>query len=233
MARGKWMARFARWHIWLGWLVAIPLVVWTASGLIMVARPIEEVRGTTLRTQPEKREALRGNPRPIAFRLDAAPQVIELRSYVQRGRAITLATAPDGTISRFDAETGASLPPLDEAEARAVVAASVKGGDRIAAMRAFSGEDAPVDYRRPDPVWQATLADGTRVYINRASGEVDAVRTRWWRLYDFMWGLHIMDLETREQPHNPLTVAFGTLALLGTVLGSVLLFRRRKARVGA
>ena len=233
MANGKWMQRFARWHIWLGWLIAIPLVLWTASGLIMVAKPIEEVRGTTLRLEPDEREPLRGNPRPIAFRLDGSPQVVELRSFVQRGRAITLATAPDGTITRYDAETGASLPPLDETEARAVVAASIRGGDRIAEMRAFDGDDTPFDYRRLEAVWQATLADGTRVYVNRATGEVDAVRTRWWRFYDLLWGLHIMDLETREQPHNSFTITFGMLALAGAVLGSILLFRRRKRRVRA
>ena len=157
MSNGKWMRRFARWHTWLGWLVAIPLVLWTASGLIMVAKPIEEVRGTTLRIDPDKREPLRGNPRPIAFRLDGSPQVVELRSFVQRGRAITLATAPDGTITRYDAETGAPLPPLDETEARAVVAASIRGGDRIAAMRYLQERQAAGEvvtgllYADPEP----------------------------------------------------------------------------------
>lgn len=233
MARGKWMARYARWHIWLGWLIAIPLVLWTASGVLMVAKPIEEVRGTTLRIEPKKRPALRANPRPFAFQLDGSEQVVELRSFVQRGRPVTLATAPDGKVTRYDAVTGDALPLLDEQEAREAVAAAVKGGDRIAAMRAFEGKGAPIDYRKPTPVWQARLADGTRVYVNRQTGEVEAVRTRWWRFYDFMWAIHIMDFETREQPHNPLTVTFGTLALLGSLLGSVLLFRRRKARVTA
>ena len=37
---------------WLGWLVGVPLILWTASGLFMVARPIEEVRGEHLRAKP-------------------------------------------------------------------------------------------------------------------------------------------------------------------------------------
>ncbi|ANY19827.1 hypothetical protein A6F68_01310 [Tsuneonella dongtanensis] len=233
MARGRWMQRYARWHIWLGWLVAIPMVLWTVSGLIMVAKPIEEVRGSDLRIEPDERPALKGNPRPIPFLLDGSPQVVELRSFVQRGRAVTLATAPDGRVSRYDAETGEAIPSLDEQEAREAIAASIKGGDKIAAMRSFEPNEVPFDFRRPSPVWQATLKDGTRVYINRDSGEIEAVRTRWWRFYDFMWGLHIMDTETREQPHNPLTIGFGSLALLGSLLGTILLFRRRKARVKA
>ena len=43
----------ARWHIRLGWLVGVPIVMWLATGLFMVARPIEEVRGTHLRLPVE------------------------------------------------------------------------------------------------------------------------------------------------------------------------------------
>ena len=45
MARGQWMRRYARWHIWLGWVVGLPVLMWTVTGLFMVARPIDEVRG--------------------------------------------------------------------------------------------------------------------------------------------------------------------------------------------
>ena len=52
MAARTIMHRFARWHIWLGWAAAIPLLVWTASGLFMALRPIDEVRGEELRRTP-------------------------------------------------------------------------------------------------------------------------------------------------------------------------------------
>ena len=29
MARRTLMHNYARWHIWLGWLVAVPLLFWT------------------------------------------------------------------------------------------------------------------------------------------------------------------------------------------------------------
>ena len=41
-----------RWHMWLGWLVGVPMLFWTVSGFIMVARPIEEVRATALLRDP-------------------------------------------------------------------------------------------------------------------------------------------------------------------------------------
>ena len=77
----------------------------------------------------------------------------------------------------------------------------------------------------------ATAADGTHVYIDDATGEVLALRTGGWRLYDAMWGLHIMDLQTREDTHHPILIAFAALSAIGASLGCVLLFRRRKARV--
>ena len=40
-----------RYHVWLGWLVGIPLLLWTVSGLVMVARPNDIVRGSDLRAE--------------------------------------------------------------------------------------------------------------------------------------------------------------------------------------
>ncbi len=230
MAHGAWMRRYARWHIWLGWLVSVPLLLWTLSGVAMVARPIEEVRGEHLRI-PVGPAALSRNPRPIDFQPGSTRPLVELRTFVQRGRAVTLARDSEGRVSRYDAATGALLPPLDEQEARDTVAATIRGGRSIVAMQAFAGERPPLDLRKSVPAWRATLTDGTHVYVNRDSGEIEAVRTRWWRIYDVLWGIHIMDLQTREDAHNPFTLAFGSLAFVGALLGFVLLFRRRKARV--
>jgi ABC-type Mn2+/Zn2+ transport system permease subunit len=59
------------------------------------------------------------------------------------------------------------------------------------------------------------------------------VRTRWWRTFDFVWGLHIMDLQTREDTHHPILIFFALLAVIGALFGCILMFRRRSARVGA
>ena len=46
-------AWIGRLHIWIGWLVAVPLLLWTVSGLFMVSQPIETVRGEHLKTKLE------------------------------------------------------------------------------------------------------------------------------------------------------------------------------------
>jgi hypothetical protein len=44
-------------------------------------------------------------------------------------------------------------------------------------------------------------------------------------------GLHIMDLETRDNFNHPTLIVFAALGVLGSLLGTILMFRRRKARV--
>lgn len=228
MARA--MRRFARWHIWLGWLTGVPLLIWTISGLFMVAQPIEEVRDTHLRR--ELARAALPAASEIAVRLPADRAVTRVSAAVENGRVVTRLTYADESVERFD-EAGRKLAPFSDVEARLLVAKAIVGGDKVLAVKATSADNPPMDLRQPVAAWQVTLADGTRVYVGRESGEIAAVRTRWWRVFDFMWGLHIMDLQTREDTHHPLLIGFSMLAVISSLLGVTLLFRRRKARVPA
>ena len=221
------MQQLARWHVWLGWLVAIPLLLWLASGLFMTLRPIEEVRGTHLRIERPAN--------PVRVRLaDGLSEALirEGRIADQRGRSVMIATYMDGSVHRIDlgAPGQTTLPPVDEAEARAAVRHAIRGGDAVAGVRLFDAAHPPLDLRKPLAAWQVTLADGTHVYVGRDSGEIEAVRTPYWRVYDFLWGLHIMDPAGREDSSNPFLWLFGAAALAGCLLGSILLFRRRRVR---
>lgn len=229
MAKAKAMRLFARWHIWLGWLAGVPLVLWSVSGLVMVARPIAEVRGTDLRRE------LAPVPLPadtdIAVRLSSSRErpVIGVSTKVEYGRVITRLTYADDSVERFDAG-GRKLAPFSDVEARLLVAREIVGGDKVQSVRPIDAAHPAPDFRQAIAAWQVTLTNGTHVYVGRDSGEIAAVRTRWWRIYDFFWGLHIMDLQTRENTHHPILIVFAVLALVSSVLGTTLLFRRRKAR---
>jgi hypothetical protein len=98
-----------------------------------------------------------------------------------------------------------------------------------AAMAVIGGQADP----HLIPAWQVAMTDGTRFYVDALSGEVVARRTRWWRFYDWMWGLHIMDLKTREDTHNPLVIGFAIVALVTSILALMMLpmtVRRRRKR---
>jgi hypothetical protein len=227
------MRILAKWHIWLGWLIGVPIAMWTASGLLMVAKPIEEVRGEHLRVEQPDIALPPSNPMPITLQLENAPPIRSYETRMQEERAVTFLTHMDGRVERYDAGTARLIEPLDATEARELVARQIIGGTDVASVRLFDADAVPFDFRRPVPVWQVALADGTHVYVGRDTGEIEAVRTRWWRWFDVAWGLHIMDLDEREDTSHPVLIAFAALALAGSVLGIVLLFRRRRARVRA
>jgi hypothetical protein len=228
MARGMIfrMRTLAKWHIWLGWLVGVPIVMWLATGLLMVSRPIDEVRGDHLRRE------MPASPLVIQGSALASPeaQLKEMRVVMQGGRAVAILTGLDESVRRVDFATGTTLPPLDAAAARALVAERITSGKDVARVRLFTADQTPFDFRRPLAVWQVALNDGTNVYVGRDTGEIEAVRTRWWRAFDFAWGLHIMDLSEREDTSHPILILFAALSLTGAVIGCVLMFRRRRAK---
>jgi hypothetical protein len=192
-----------------------------------VARPIEEVRGEHLRTKP----AALALTLPGSALATEDANLKEMRVIMQDGRAVAVLTDMDGAVSRVDFATGARIAPLDTAAARALVAREITGGDKVARVALYPADRTPFDFRRPLAVWQVALDDGTNIYVGRDTGEIEAVRTRWWRAFDFAWGLHIMDLSEREDTSHPILIIFAALSLTGAVIGCVLMFRRRKARV--
>nr|WP_298928783.1 PepSY domain-containing protein [uncultured Erythrobacter sp.] len=223
------MRLLAKWHIWLGWLVGVPIVMWIATGLFMVSKPIEEVRGNHLRIdQPQLPLIIEGSNLATE-----EMQIAEMRAVMQDGKATAILTTLDGITSRVDMATGEPIAPLTAADARALAARRIVGGDAVKSVTFFNADEVPFDFRRPMPVWRVALEDGAHVYIGRDTGEIEAVRTSWWRWFDFMWGLHIMDLSDREDTSHPILILFAALALIGSLFGLALMFRRRKARVVA
>jgi hypothetical protein len=225
MAR-RTMQRFARWHVWLGWLVGLPMLMWAVTGLFMVARPIEEVRGEHLRAEPAAID-----PAGVAFPAAIGEPVREARLVAQPGGPAWIVTSADGARWRYSAVTGAALAPVVRREAQAIATAAYAGDARLEALTYFPAGAAPAEARTSGAAWRGRFSDDTHVYIDDATGEVLALRTGQWRLYDVMWGLHIMDLKTREDSHHPVIVVFAALAAIGAALGCVLLFRRRRSRL--
>ncbi len=224
MGRPAIMRLLAKAHIWLGWLVGVPILMWTITGLVMVARPIEEVRG----------EHLRAAEMPIAPaglvlpRLTAPVASVEL--VAQPGGPAWIVTEAAGGRYRYSARDGGVLPPLTQAEALRTAEAAYAGDAKFSGIAYLPADAAPLDLRSPVASWRAQFADGTHLYVEDATGQVLAVRTPFWRVFDFMWGLHIMDLESREDTHHPVLVIFAALSTLGALIGCILLFRRRRSR---
>ncbi len=217
-------------HLWLGWLIAIPFLFWTVSGLWMVARPIEEVRGAHLRAEPLPL-VLTG--KVVAPATDGR-KILTARLEQRPWGAQWTIDYVDGGVGRFDPLTGQYLKRLTLHEARQVAEASYAGEASLAALHFVAAYRNPLELRRNRPAWEADFSDGAYLYLDADRGALLAVRTEQWRFYDFMWGLHILDPKMREDTHHPLLIVAATLAGVATLVGLVLLpmatrLRRRKA----
>ena len=84
------MRRLARWHIWLGWLIGLPLVMWTVTGLVMVARPIETVRGTHLRADTSQIDKSLPAQFALPAALDLSGRTIERIEILHEARTVAI-----------------------------------------------------------------------------------------------------------------------------------------------
>jgi hypothetical protein len=176
-----------------------------APPLVLAAPPVPPVVG----------------PRPVAS-LTLVPVGKEAR-WVVRYR--------DGGARLADPATGRLLPPLTAAAAAAILRARYRGEAAIAAVERTKADAPPVELRRPIESWRVVMDNGEHFYIDAATGEIVARRTARWRLYDFFWGLHIMDLDAREDINNGWLLGLGAVSLAAILMALILLpmtVRRRR-----
>ncbi|MBT3644151.1 MAG: hypothetical protein HN530_05065, partial [Gammaproteobacteria bacterium] len=60
--------------------------------------------------------------------------------------------------------------------------------------------------------------------------EITAVRSTRWRIWDLMWGLHIMDWQERDNIDNLPMKLFSILALISAISGIWLFFATWRTR---
>ena len=227
---------FYRLHIWLSWIVGLQVVIWIATGLFMALSPIEEVRGERLAKKPETLD-LRGvdrllPPAAVVARETKPVERLLLKTWV--GRPTYEIHYADGHAAMVDAGSGKRLTPLTAIAAEMAARAVYAGPEPDMIATRVDPKNIPLDFRRDEPAWAVRFIgdvvrkDGTIFYVSAETGEVLARRTPQWRLYDFMWGLHIMDYGGRTNFNTPWLAVISALSLISVLAGGALLFLRRR-----
>ena len=233
------MARSGLWakiHKWLALLMAVQILFWVASGLFFAAFPIERVRSEHMIAEQSAVPVDLAAAGAGLGRLTGAPaEKVELRSLL--GRPVALLTARNARPRLYDLASGRLVSPLTMAEAIVIAEADHDGAAR--ALRATRIAANDTEYRGVLPAWRVDFAeDNLSLYVAAETGAVTARRTTLWRVYDFLWGLHIMDWRGHEDFNTPLLIVAGFLALVMSIAGIVLLpsrlgftawLRRRRA----
>jgi len=95
-------------------------------------------------------------------------------------------------------------------------------------------QEAPgSEYRGRDlPLYKIESSDenskNINVYVDPYSAKIVAIRSNQWRIWDFMWGIHIMDWNERDNIGNIFLKVFSILALLSALSGIYLFFSVNK-----
>jgi uncharacterized iron-regulated membrane protein len=216
-------------HKWLALVVGVQLVAWSLSGLYMVVMDLDFIHGDPLVRNLEP-----------AFR--ANDQVVEtksLRSRFEDIRSIALRAAPDlgkpvyeiearDGVFLVDAATGELLSPLPAARIGDLARAYYAGNGAVARVSLIDTEAAkPTELQsRPLPLWRVDFDDwlDTTLYLHPDTGRLVTRRHRFWRWFDFLWSLHIMDYRDRSDVNNWLLRIATAGGVLATGSGIWLLY---------
>ncbi len=135
----------------------------------------------------------------------------------------------------MDTESGEIVSPLDEDIAREIARFHFNGDAQITSA-ALITRDPPMEIQtRRLPLWRVDFDDrfSTSFYIDPYTGRLATRRHQYWRIFDFLWMLHIMDYDQRSDAHNLLVKIAEVTGLTFAITGLWLLFysfsgRRKK-----
>lgn len=225
MTKRNFWKYLTRAHKWAGLVLGVQVLLWFASGLFMALFPIDEVRGSHL---AEKATWSLSDVTviPIEIAMTAYDGNLTGASLTSIAGEPAYALIGDEGTQLINARTGAAWEPVGENAIRLAASKYYKGEGKIASLTRLT--ETPKEYRRPPPVWQIQYNDSskTRLYLDAETAELRAVRTKLWRVYDFMWMLHIMDYDTRDNFNSWWLRLAAFLALLFSISGLMLVVHR-------
>ena len=214
-------------HKYLSFLISVQLLLWTVSGIYFAFNKIENVRGEQYREEPN----FNVDFSKLNFEIDGARNIRVTDRMDQQILVV------DGIYGREYLDFyGKDVEQLNAEEAKtlsakhtSLIPESVELVTENIVGSEFRGRALPI-YRVKSV---NDVGEGINVYLNVYTGEVEAVRSVQWQIWDLMWGFHIMDWETRDDIDNLLLKIFSILALISSITGVLLFFKvdvRNKAK---
>ena len=210
-------------HKWLGLFIGLQVVIWSLSGLYMTVVHIDTIHGDHLiRERPSVSAEAAALADPLA--VASANQAASFRlAWVRDQPVYVLKTGAGEKV--VDATSGNPVALLTEAEIRTIAMSTYTGSEAIASAALITEIPGEIRGRKP-PLWRVEFANWNKptLYLSPSTGELLSRRHELWRIFDFVWMLHIMDYDERENVNNSLLRIFTWGAVLMASSGIWLLF---------
>ena len=221
----------ARMHKVIGLAAGIFMLFWVCSGLYFTIFPIETIHGDHLRAEIDHGIL---EPEEVIVSVQDAINASGIWGY--RAELKMFMGQPVWLVSNthdkrmVDAKTGRRVSPVSEDLALEIARKGVPGLASYGGHVFLLKENSPREYSGPLPVWvYETEHAGERAYIDASTGEIKAVRTTEWRLFDILWRFHILDV-TGADSFNTWWLTLAALIALSMILSGVILLLQRTLR---
>jgi uncharacterized iron-regulated membrane protein len=231
--RGNILAR--NLHKWVGLFVGIQLLLWLFTGLYMVIVDIDFIHGDPLvKNMQQTITVPDSNLLSMADLRLKYPDASHIGLTPVMGKTFYSVTTANNRYL-LNSETGVVLSPLNEEDARNIATFHFNGNAQILNASLVT-DNPPMEIQtRSLPLWRVDFDDrfSSSFYIDPYTGRLVTRRHQYWRIFDFLWMLHIMDYEDRSDAHNLLLKTAEVSGLVFAVTGLWLLFysfngRRKK-----
>ena len=213
-----WQRRLRVWHRRLAVVTAIQLLLWTVSGIYFAFIDITMVRGEPHRLTPPTQSI---DLAKFDFPVASTSQVF-IKPRLP-GELVVGVTHPESGFTEWLGSDGQPVTPLTSEQAISAVSSKTDITVDVTEWVTTAAEAA--EYRgRQLPLWRAYNAENPslRVYVDPRSGDIVAIRNLAWRAWDFLWMLHIMDYDDRDDIGTWLLKLFSVMALLTAIAGIAL-----------
>ncbi len=210
-------------HKWLGLFIGLQVVIWSLSGLYMTAVHIDIIHGDHLiRQLPAASVNASDLVDPLSIVTANQGQGVRLAWVRNQPAYVVKGHAGEKVV---DARNGKPMPAPTEAEIRSIAKLTYTGSEPIASASLITKIPGEIRGRKP-PLWRVEFDQWNKptLYFSPTTGELITRRHELWRIFDFVWMMHIMDYETRDNMNNTVLRVFTWGAVLMASSGVWLLF---------
>ena len=206
-------------HKYLSFFISLQLLLWTISGIYFAFNKIELVRGEQYLNHVESNFDLSKlnieieKAKAVEFKKRLGQEIVIIKTK-DTTKYLNMTGQPLKKISMEDAMNSVSSQTILIPFATEEVVNEKSGSE-------YRGRSLPIYRVKSKNEKGAEL----NVYINIYSAEVVAIRSNKWKIWDLMWGFHIMDWKERDNIDNLLLKIFSILALVSSVTGIMLFFK--------
>ncbi|NCF73845.1 MAG: hypothetical protein GWP67_10115 [Gammaproteobacteria bacterium] len=221
-------------HKWFALVLGIQLFLWSLSGFYMVAVHIDIIHGDMLIKNMDQRVGSYADVEvPFERVAELYPESESITLSAMMERPVYLIEGAKTQL--LDANTGQQLTPLGKDLATQIATYHYADEGAVIRVRLIE-KDPPTELQtRALPLWRVDFDDvwNSSFYIDPNSGKFATRRHSLWRVFDFLWMLHVMDYDERENINNNVLRIFSVLGTLMGLSGVWLLFysfnRRRNS----